>query len=69
VLFLAMGLIWGVPYLLIKIAVEEISPSLLVLARTLLAGLLLLPLAASRGHLRPLLPYWRPRGPGAGRVI
>jgi drug/metabolite transporter (DMT)-like permease len=60
VLFLAMGLIWGVPYLLIKIAVEEISPSLLVLARTLLAGLLLLPLAASRGHLRPLLPYWRP---------
>ena len=38
-LFLAMGFIWGVPYLLIKVAVEEISPSTLVLARTALASL------------------------------
>jgi drug/metabolite transporter (DMT)-like permease len=60
VLFLAMGVIWGVPYLLIKVAVEEISPSLLVLGRTVLAGLLLLPLALARGHLRPLAPYWLP---------
>lgn len=60
VLFVAMGVIWGVPYLLIKVAVEEISPSVLVLARTTLAGLLLLPLALVRGHLRPLLPAWRP---------
>ncbi|HEU4910949.1 MAG TPA: EamA family transporter [Actinomycetes bacterium] len=59
-LFLSMGVIWGVPYLLIKVAVEEISPSMLVLARTALAGLLLLPLAVARGHLRPLLPHWRP---------
>ena len=60
VLFLAMGAIWGVPYLLIKVAVEEISPSVLVLGRTALAGLLLLPLALARGHLRPLLPSWLP---------
>lgn len=60
VLFLAMGVIWGVPYLLIKVAVEELSPSMLVLARTALAGLLLLPLALARGHLRPLLPAWLP---------
>lgn len=60
VLFVAMGVIWGVPYLLIKVAVEEISPAVLVLARTTLAGLLLLPLALVRGHLRPLLPAWRP---------
>lgn len=60
VLFLAMGVIWGVPYLLIKIAVEELSPSVLVLGRTLIAGLLLLPLALARGHLRPLLPAWLP---------
>lgn len=60
VLFLAMGVIWGVPYLLIKVAVDELSPATLVLGRTLLAGLLLLPLAVARGHLRPLLPYWRP---------
>lgn len=60
VLFLSMGLIWGVPYLLIKIAVGELSPSALVLARTTLAGLLLLPPALARGHLRPLLPAWKP---------
>jgi len=60
VLFLAMGVIWGVPYLLIKVAVEEIEPSFLVLARTLLAGLLLLPLALARGHLRGLTAAWAP---------
>jgi drug/metabolite transporter (DMT)-like permease len=59
-LFVAMGIIWGVPYLLIKIAVEDLSPSALVLARTSLATLLLLPIAAVRGQLRPLLPRWRP---------
>ena len=60
VLFLAMGVIWGVPYLLIKVAVEEISPSLLVLGRTALATALLLPIAAARGHLRGLWPAWLP---------
>ncbi len=60
VLFLSMGVIWGVPYLLIKVAVDEIEPSVLVLARTTLAGLLLLPLALMRGNLRALIPSWRP---------
>jgi drug/metabolite transporter (DMT)-like permease len=60
VLFLAMGVIWGIPYLLIKIAVEDISPATLVFARTGLATVLLLPLAAARGLLAPLVPHWRP---------
>jgi drug/metabolite transporter (DMT)-like permease len=60
VLFIAMGVIWGIPYLLIKVAVEEFSPAALVLARTMLAAALLMPIAAINGHLRPLLPYWRP---------
>lgn len=59
-LFLAMGLIWGIPYLLIKVAVEEFSPATLVLARTAIAAAILVPVAAAKGHLRPLLPYWRP---------
>ncbi len=59
-LFLAMGVIWGIPYLLIKVAVAEIEPSVLVLARTTVAGLVLLPIAIARGHLRSLLPAWRP---------
>lgn len=60
VLFLAMGVIWGIPYLLIKIAVEDLSPATLVFARTGLATVLLLPLAAARGLLAPLVPHWRP---------
>jgi drug/metabolite transporter (DMT)-like permease len=59
VLFAAMAVIWGIPYLLIKVAVDEIAPSTLVLARTALGALLLLPLAFARGQLRPLLPRWK----------
>ena len=60
ILFAAMCVIWGVPYLLIKVAVEDVSPSMLVLARTGIAALLLLPIAAARRELRVLLPHWRP---------
>lgn len=59
-LFAAMCVIWGIPYLLIRVAVRELSPAFLVFARTGLAALLLLPLAARRGQLRMLLPRWRP---------
>jgi drug/metabolite transporter (DMT)-like permease len=57
-LFVTMGLIWGVPYLLIKVAVGGLSPASLVFTRTLLAALLLVPLAAARGQLRPVLRRW-----------
>ena len=53
-----MAFIWGIPYLLIKIAVAEISPITLVFARTALGALLLLPLALARGGFRPLLARW-----------
>lgn len=59
-LFPAMCLLWGLPYLLIKIAVEELAPSQLVLLRTGLAALLLVPYAAARGQLIPALRRWRP---------
>jgi drug/metabolite transporter (DMT)-like permease len=58
-LFATMAFIWGIPYLLIKVAVDEIAPSTLVLARTALGAVLLLPLAFARGLLRPLLPRWK----------
>ena len=54
-----MAVIWGVPYLLIKIAVGELTPVTLVFLRTALVAALLLPIAAARGGLRPLLPMWR----------
>lgn len=59
-LFAAMCVIWGIPYLLIKVAVEDVSPATLVLARTAIAALLLLPIAAVRRELRPLLRHWAP---------
>jgi drug/metabolite transporter (DMT)-like permease len=54
-----MAIIWGIPYLFIKIAVGEITPPTLVFVRTGVGALLLIPLAAARGDLAPLLPYWR----------
>jgi drug/metabolite transporter (DMT)-like permease len=60
ILFIALSVIWGIPYLLIKVAVDEIAPATLVLARTALATLLLLPIALARGQIRPLLPHWKP---------
>ena len=64
-----MCVIWGVPYLLIRVAVRDLSPSMLVLSRTAIAALLLVPLAASRDELRPLLRHWRPLAVFAGIEI
>jgi drug/metabolite transporter (DMT)-like permease len=58
-LFAAMAVIWGIPYLLIKVAVGELTPVTLVFLRTAAGAVLLLPIAAARGGLRPLLPHWR----------
>src|SRR5215471_13750918 len=54
-----MSLIWGIPYLLIKVAVEGVSPPVLVLARVSIGAALLLPIAIRRGELAVLRPYWR----------
>jgi drug/metabolite transporter (DMT)-like permease len=59
VLFAAMGVLWGIPYLLIKVAVDELSPAVLVWARTLIGAVVLLPLALSRGHVGAVLSRWR----------
>ena len=59
VLFALMSVIWGIPYLFIRIAVAEVSPAFLVLARTALAAAILLPVALARIDLRPVLARWR----------
>jgi drug/metabolite transporter (DMT)-like permease len=58
VLFAAMCVIWGIPYLLIRVAVRELSPVSLVVGRTLVATALLLPLAAYRRELRIERRHW-----------
>jgi drug/metabolite transporter (DMT)-like permease len=60
VLFGLMGAIWGVPYLFIKVAVEHMSPPVVVFGRTVIAAVLLVPIAARTGALRAALPHWRP---------
>lgn len=59
-LFLALGVAWGIPYLFIKIAVAELEPAMVVLARSGLAAVLLLPLAFFRREVIPLLKHWKP---------
>ena len=59
-LFIALGVAWGIPYLLIKIAVGQLSPAMLVFSRVAVAAAVLLPVAAARGELRPALRRWRP---------
>ena len=59
-LFLAMSVIWGIPYLFIRIAVMDLSPVVLVFARTAIGALILLPIALARGELRGLFKSWLP---------
>lgn len=58
ILLATLGLIWGVPYLFIKIAVGQVSPATVVFARTAIGALLLLPFAVRAGGLRPLRGRW-----------
>lgn len=59
-LFLAMGVIWGIPYLFIRIAVMHLSPPTMVFLRTGVAVALLVPIAVARGEFLPALRRWRP---------
>lgn len=69
VLFTAMSIIWGIPYLLIKVALYDLTPSFLVFARTAIAAAVLLPLAIRRGIVGPALAHWRPLVAFAGLEI
>ncbi len=59
-LFAAMSVIWGVPYLLIKVAVKHVEPPVIVFGRTSIASAVLLVLASRTDALRTALRHWRP---------
>jgi drug/metabolite transporter (DMT)-like permease len=60
-LFTAVSVIWGIPYLLIKIAVDGgLPPVTLAWARMVLGGAVLLALAGRDGALAGLRARWRP---------
>src|SRR5215472_1096872 len=55
-----MSVIWGVPYLLIKVADDGgVSVPVLVFARVAIGSAVLLPLAIRRGQIRVLAGRWR----------
>ena len=58
-LFLSVGVIWGLPYFMIRVAVRQLSPEFLVFARTVPATLVLLPFALRTPGWRKALSKWR----------
>ncbi len=52
-LYAAMAVLWGMPYLFIKQAVDSYSPAAVVAGRTLVGALILLPFALRQRALRP----------------
>jgi drug/metabolite transporter (DMT)-like permease len=59
ILFAAISVVWGVPYLFIKLAVDDgLSPGFVAWSRVALAALILLPIAVRNGALRGLPLRW-----------
>ena len=58
-LFIALSVIWGVPYLMIKVAVADIDPVAVAFGRTFIAAVLLLPIALRKRALRPVFLRWK----------
>ena len=64
VTFAAVSVLWGIPYLFIKIAVDDLSPGFVAWGRVAIGAAILLPFAwrlraleGLRGHLRPVVAY------------
>jgi drug/metabolite transporter (DMT)-like permease len=58
-LFALVGLLWGVPYLFMKVAVDELATPVIVFSRLLIGAIVLVPLALYEGTLRPAFKYWK----------
>ena len=58
-LFLLVGLLWGVPYLFIKVAVRDFSPAVIVCGRTAIGALVLIPLAIANKSIIDAIRGWR----------
>jgi drug/metabolite transporter (DMT)-like permease len=58
-LFALMSIVWGIAYMLIRIAVSEITPATLVFGRTAIGAAVLVPIALLRVDFRETLARWR----------
>lgn len=59
-LFVLVSLLWGIPYFLIKVALQDLSPIVVVAGRIAIGALVLVPVAAARGSLAALRPHAGP---------
>jgi len=57
-LFALVGVLWGVPYMFMKIAVEELAVPVIVFSRLLIGALVLIPLAFHKKTITAALEYW-----------
>ena len=57
-LFLAIGLAWGVPYFFLAVAGKDFSTPTIIFSRVTIGALVLVPLAIKRGALKPALKAW-----------
>ena len=58
-LFATVSVLWGIPYLFIKLAVEDLSPVMVAWGRIAVAFAVLLPYAIHKGALRGLSRHWK----------
>lgn len=58
ILFLIAGTAWGMPYLFIRIAVEDFSTWTIVFSRVVIGAAVLIPIAMKRDVLKPALKAW-----------
>jgi len=62
--FAFVGLLWGIPYLLMKVSVADIPPPLIVAGRTFIGAMILIPISVRQGSfmdavrgIKYVLPY------------
>ena len=57
--FAVSGLFWGIPYLLMKVAVADIPPAVIVCGRVLIGAAILIPIAIHQKVLMDAIRGWR----------
>ena len=57
--FAVSGLFWGIPYLLMKVAVRDIEPAVIVCGRVLIGAAILIPIAIHQKVLMDAFRGWR----------
>jgi drug/metabolite transporter (DMT)-like permease len=57
--FAVSGLFWGIPYLLMKVAVRDIEPAVIVCSRVLIGAAILIPIAIHQKVLMDAIRGWR----------